>query len=127
MVKMNPADDEPLSNSDRPISASNSAPQKHASSVAVPVNALEIRSAPKTQPDAIETPAAPKALLTEKQCFCFEELILYPGVAVEMPVFFSIDPDIEDDQIVFDVHDIILDYQFHKLKNIEDLPALSGF
>jgi len=69
---MNPADDEPLSNSDPPISASNSAPQKHASSVAVPVNALEIRSAPKTQPDAIETPAAPKALLTEKQCFCFQ-------------------------------------------------------
>jgi hypothetical protein len=114
MVKMNPADDEPLSNSDPPISASNSAPQKHASSVAVPVNALEIRSAPK--PDAIETPAAPKALLTKKQCFCFEELILYPGVTVEMPVFFSIDPDIEDDQIVFDVHDIILDYQFHKFK-----------
>ena len=61
------------------------------------------------------------------QCFCFEEQILYPGETVEMPVFFFIDPDIEDDPTVFDVHDIILGYQFHEVENIEDLPALPGF
>lgn len=61
------------------------------------------------------------------QCFCFEEQILYPGETVEMPVFFFIDPDIEDDPTVFDVHDIILGYQFHKVENIDDLPALPGF
>lgn len=60
------------------------------------------------------------------QCFCFEEQILYPGENVDMPVFFFIDPDIQEDPDVIGMDHILLNYNFHKVK-MEDLPALPGF
>lgn len=50
------------------------------------------------------------------QCFCFEEQILNPGEAVDMPVFFYIDPEFMDDPAMMNVNDITLSYTFFKAK-----------
>ena len=49
------------------------------------------------------------------ECFCFEEFILSAGQKVDMPVFFYIDPAIEDDQQARDVETITLSYTFFRL------------
>lgn len=60
------------------------------------------------------------------QCFCFEEQILNPHEQVDMPVFFYIDPDIDDDIYLEDVEQIILSYTFFEAKDGMTLP-LPGF
>lgn len=50
------------------------------------------------------------------QCFCFEEQILNPHEQVDMPVFFYIDPAIDDDIYLEDVNSIILSYTFFEAK-----------
>jgi cytochrome c oxidase assembly protein subunit 11 len=49
------------------------------------------------------------------ECFCFEEFILAPRQKVLMPVFFYIDPKIEDDPQAQDVGTITLSYTFFRL------------
>ncbi len=46
------------------------------------------------------------------QCFCFEEQRLQPNEEIEMPVFFFIDPEVENDARFTDVDKIILNYTF---------------
>lgn len=60
------------------------------------------------------------------QCFCFEEQILNPHEQVDMPVFFYIDPEIDDDIYLEDVDQIILSYTFFEAKEGLTLP-LPGF
>ena len=49
------------------------------------------------------------------ECFCFEEFILAPRQKVLMPVFFYIDPNIEEDPQAQDVETITLSYTFFRL------------
>lgn len=56
------------------------------------------------------------------QCFCFEEQILNPHEQVDMPVFFYIDPAIDDDVYLEDVNSLILSYTFFEAKEGVALP-----
>ena len=60
------------------------------------------------------------------QCFCFEEQWLNPNEEVDMPVFFYIDPDYDDDPQLANVDDIILSYTFFKAQEGQTIP-LPGF
>ncbi|XP_065898565.1 cytochrome c oxidase assembly protein ctaG-like [Dysidea avara] len=46
------------------------------------------------------------------QCFCFEEQRLNPNEQVDMPVFFYIDPEFDDDPAVVKIDTIMLSYTF---------------
>ncbi|RVX01715.1 Cytochrome c oxidase assembly protein COX11, mitochondrial [Vitis vinifera] len=48
------------------------------------------------------------------QCFCFEEQRLLPGEQIDMPVFFYIDPEIENDPKMDNVYNLVLSYTFFK-------------
>lgn len=60
------------------------------------------------------------------QCFCFEEQWLNPNEEVDMPVFFFIDPEYDDDPVLADTDDIILSYTFFRSSEGMTLP-LPGF
>ncbi|XP_062508050.1 cytochrome c oxidase assembly protein COX11, mitochondrial-like [Corticium candelabrum] len=49
------------------------------------------------------------------QCFCFEEQMLNPHEEVEMPVFFYIDPDFDEDPSMENVNTITLSYTFFEV------------
>ena len=48
------------------------------------------------------------------QCFCFEEQRLGPQEEIDMPVFFLLDPDMENDESLSGVNNITLSYTFFK-------------
>ena len=50
------------------------------------------------------------------QCFCFEEQRLNPNEQVDMPVFFYIDPEFNDDPLMAKVDTITLSYTFFEAK-----------
>ncbi|KAI3641950.1 hypothetical protein MIR68_000060 [Amoeboaphelidium protococcarum] len=52
------------------------------------------------------------AYFNKIQCFCFEEQRLKAGESVDMPVFFFLDPAIDEDPQMADVTDITLSYTF---------------
>ncbi|XP_073684832.1 cytochrome c oxidase assembly protein COX11, mitochondrial [Garra rufa] len=60
------------------------------------------------------------------QCFCFEEQRLNPHEEVDMPVFFYIDPEFDDDPRMARVDNIILSYTFFEAKEGQQLP-LPGY
>ncbi|NNE53953.1 MAG: cytochrome c oxidase assembly protein [Sulfitobacter sp.] len=64
------------------------------------------------------TPYTAGAFFDKIECFCFTEQVLAPGERVEMPVSFTIDPEIVDDRDGQYVHTITLSYTFYEI----DLP-----
>jgi cytochrome c oxidase assembly protein subunit 11 len=57
------------------------------------------------------------------QCFCFEEQRLNPNEAVDMPVFFYIDPEYAEDPRLENVDSIVLSYTFFEAKEGFNVPA----
>lgn len=51
------------------------------------------------------------------KCFCYEEQSIAPGRTAHFPVSFFIDPEIENDPNMADVHSITLSYTFFKTKH----------
>ncbi|MFT7804274.1 cytochrome c oxidase assembly protein COX11, mitochondrial [Arapaima gigas] len=60
------------------------------------------------------------------QCFCFEEQRLNPQEEVDMPVFFYIDPEFDQDPKMARVDTITLSYTFFEAKEGQQLP-LPGY
>nr|XP_055032587.1 cytochrome c oxidase assembly protein COX11, mitochondrial [Misgurnus anguillicaudatus] len=60
------------------------------------------------------------------QCFCFEEQRLNPHEEVDMPVFFYIDPEFDEDPKMARVDTITLSYTFFEAKEGQKLP-LPGY
>ncbi|XP_062298693.1 cytochrome c oxidase assembly protein COX11, mitochondrial [Scomber scombrus] len=60
------------------------------------------------------------------QCFCFEEQRLNPHEEVDMPVFFYIDPEFDEDPRMARVDTITLSYTFFEAKEGQKLP-LPGY
>lgn len=60
------------------------------------------------------------------QCFCFEEQRLNPHEEVDMPVFFYIDPEFDNDPRMARVDTITLSYTFFEAKEGQKLP-LPGY
>lgn len=60
------------------------------------------------------------------QCFCFEEQRLNPHEEVDMPVFFFIDPEFDEDPRMARVDTITLSYTFFEAKEGQKLP-LPGY
>ncbi|XP_023678428.1 cytochrome c oxidase assembly protein COX11, mitochondrial [Paramormyrops kingsleyae] len=56
------------------------------------------------------------------QCFCFEEQRLNPKEEVDMPVFFYIDPEFDEDPRMAKVDTITLSYTFFEAKEGQTLP-----
>lgn len=50
------------------------------------------------------------------QCFCFEEQQLNPHEEVDMPLFFYIDPEFDEDPNLDDYNEIVLAYMFFESK-----------
>ncbi|PWA21457.1 hypothetical protein CCH79_00003435 [Gambusia affinis] len=63
---------------------------------------------------------------TYNVCFCFEEQRLNPHEEVDMPVFFYIDPEFDDDPRMARVDTITLSYTFFEAKEGQQLP-LPGY
>jgi len=55
------------------------------------------------------------------QCFCFDEQMLNPGEELDMPVFFYIDPEFENDSRMDYVDEIVLSYTFFESTKDEKL------
>lgn len=60
------------------------------------------------------TPMRAALYFNKIQCFCFEEQRLLPGEQIDMPVFFYIDPEIENDPKMDNVYNLVLSYTFFK-------------
>lgn len=64
------------------------------------------------------TPAKAGIYFNKVQCFCFDEQRLKPGEALDMPVFFFIDPAFAQDESMADVKDIMLSYTFFRAEDV---------
>ena len=70
------------------------------------------------------TPARAGIYFNKIQCFCFEEQRLKGNEAIEMPILFFIDADIENDPKMDDVNHITLSYTFYGVDQRSAPPAL---
>lgn len=61
------------------------------------------------------------------QCFCFDEQILEAGKRISMPVYFYIDPAMDDDPFLKDVKTITLSYSFFPSESEALDEALEAF
>lgn len=64
------------------------------------------------------TPAKAGMYFNKIQCFCFDEQRLKPGEALDMPVFFYLDPSLVEDEGMSDVKDITLSYTFFRAEDV---------
>ncbi|CAN8075756.1 unnamed protein product [Agarophyton chilense] len=64
------------------------------------------------------TPAKAAIYFNKVQCFCFDEQRLKPGEALDMPVFFYIDPEFASDENMSEIKDIMLSYTFFKAEDV---------
>lgn len=72
------------------------------------------------------TPVDAGLYFNKIQCFCFEEQRLNPGEQVDMPVFFFLDPEFDEDPTLEYCKEVILYYHFFESKDGLELP-LPGF
>lgn len=63
-------------------------------------------------------PAKAGIYFNKVQCFCFDEQRLKPGEALDMPIFFFIDPAFAQDEDMADVKDIMLSYTFFRAEDV---------
>lgn len=72
------------------------------------------------------TPMRAGIYFNKIQCFCFDEQRLRAGEQIDMPVFFFLDPEMEDDPRMNVIDDIVLSYTFYPAPGWdedESLPA----
>ena len=62
------------------------------------------------------TPFKAAPYFVKLECFCFTEQRLAPGEAVEMPVLFYVDPEIDEERRLGDVKTITLSYTFFEME-----------
>ena len=61
------------------------------------------------------------------QCFCFDEQVLEARQHASMPVMFYVDPSMDDDPDMRDVHSITLSYTFFNAESSALESAMEGF
>ncbi|KAK9477373.1 cytochrome c oxidase assembly protein CtaG/Cox11-domain-containing protein [Lipomyces japonicus] len=77
------------------------------------------------------TPGQIAPYFNKIQCFCFEQQQLRANEQVDMPIFFFIDPDFDDDPLMKYIRQVTLSYTFFRAKPnkfgiLEPVPASNG-
>ena len=66
------------------------------------------------------TPTTAGAYFNKLECFCFTEQALESGEAIEMPVIFFVDPEMDKDPELKHVKEITLSYTFFRVDDPEE-------